>query len=209
MSKRKVKELMRDSFGLELALGTISKIEKRVSEALLPIHEQVLEQVREAEYVTMDETTWYEKSKKAWLWLTSTSDEAYFKIAANRSSEVVTEILGDDFDGIASSDRAKAYLVLDPSNRQVCWFHLSRNFQSKVERGGQAATFGKRMRAFEKRLFKAEKLLKSGEIDEKSYQRRIKLLRGEVHRALVQWSDVPVDGIAGMCKNLLEPEPAL
>lgn len=50
-----------------------------------------------------------------------------------------TEILVDDFKGITSTDRAKAYLVLEPNKRQACWFHLSRNFQSKVERGGQAA----------------------------------------------------------------------
>ncbi len=92
---------------------------------------------------------------------------------------MVTEILGDNFDGIASNDRAKAYLVLDPNHRQACWFHLSRNFQSKIERG-QAATFGKRMRAFEKRLFKAEKLRKSGEIDEKSNNRAERDIRHAV-----------------------------
>lgn len=37
----------------------------------------------------------------------------------------------------------------------------------------------------------------------------MKMLRGEVQRALEQWRHHDGDGIGGMCKNLLELEPAM
>jgi len=209
MSKRNVQDLLGDAFGIDIALGTVSKLEARGSEALADGHRQVREHIRREPAVNMDETSWTEGQDSAWLWVASTPEASYFQIAPDRGSNVVVSILGEDFGGIVCSDRAKAYLVVTPDSRQACWFHLGRNFQSKVELGGTAAIFGKQMRAFEKRLFKAEHQRDAGKIDDQSYARRMKLLRGEVHHALEGWAKHDVDGIAGMCKGLLDIEPAL
>ncbi len=107
---------------------------------------------------------------------------------------------------------SKAYLVINPERRQLCWFHLGRNFQSKIEPGGDDAIFGRRMRAFERRLWRAQHLLESGSIDRVSYDRRMKMLRGEVLRALEGYAAAAADptvGVGAMCHNLLAREPAL
>lgn len=209
ISKRNIQELLRDILGVDLALGSVSKLEARTSEILAATHEEVLAHVRSSSYVTMDETSWTEDRSKAWLWVASTSDAAYYRIEPERSSDVVTEILGPDFDGIVGNDRARAYLILDPEHRQICWFHLGRNFQTKIELGGDAARFGEQMRAFERRMWKAQHGYIAGEITPESYERRMKMLRGEVQRALEQWIHHDGDGVGGMCKNLLELEPAM
>lgn len=209
ISKRNIQELLRDILGVDLALGSVSKLEARTSEILAAAQEEVLAHVRSSSYVTMDETSWTEDRSKAWLWVASTSDAAYYRIESERSSDVVTEILGPDFDGIVGNDRARAYLILDPEHRQICWFHLGRNFQTKIELGGDAARFGEQMRAFERRMWKAQHGYIAGEITPESYERRMKMLRGEVQRALEQWIHHDGDGIGGMCKNLLELEPAM
>lgn len=209
ISKRNIQELLRDILGVDLALGSVSKLEARTSEILAASHEEVLAHVRGSSYVNMDETSWTEDRSKAWLWVASTPDAAYYRIEPQRSSDVVTEILGPDFDGIVGNDRARAYLVLDPEQRQICWFHLGRNFQTKIELGGDAARFGERMRAFERRMWKAQHGYIAGELTPESYERRMKMLRGEVQRALEQWRHHDDDGIGGMCKNLLELEPAM
>lgn len=190
-------------------LAPFSKLEARGSEALESMHQEVRAHIRRAPSVNMDETSWVERMALSWLWVASIPDAAYYEIAPDRGSNNVVSILGEDFDGITCSDRAKAYLVVDPENRQICWFHLGRNFQAKIELGGVAARFGTQMRAFEKRLFKTERLYKAGEITRETYERRMTLLRGEVKRALEGWAEYDVDGIAGMCKNLLELEPAM
>jgi len=209
MSKRNIQELLGDILGVDVALGTVSKLEARASEVLAAPHEEILAHVRGSSYVNMDETSWTEDHTKTWLWVTSTPDAVYYRIETERSSAVVTEILGPDFTGIVGNDRARAYLVLDPEQRQVCWFHLGRNFQSKIELGGDAARFGEQMRAFERRMWRAQHTYTAGEITRESYERRMQMLRGEVQRALEQWQHHDGDGIAGMCENLLALEPAI
>lgn len=208
MSKRNVQELLSDMFGIDVALGSVSKMESRTSVELAGPHDQVRQRVRASSFVNMDETPWWEGNRKAQLWVASTKDVAFFCIAPERSARIVKDILGEDFDGIVGSDRAKAYLSIDPVSRQACWFHLGRNFQAKVELGGEAAVFGKQMRAFERRLWRAVHAYEADTIDQVSFDRRIKMLRNEVHRTLEQWVDGP-DGIDGMCKDLLAIEPAL
>ena len=209
MSKRNVKELLSDVLGINIALGTVSKIEARATDALEAAHREVLTHIRSSPYVNMDETGWIERNAKAWLWVASTSEVAYYAVKPERSSEVVIDILGEDFTGIVGNDRARAYLALEPVQRQVCWFHLGRNFQSKIELGGEAARFGEQMRAFERRLFKAHHLWRADDITHESFLRRMKMLRGEVLSALYAWQDYDVDGVGGMCRNLLWLEPAM
>jgi transposase len=209
VSKRNVQELLGDVLGVDLALGSVSKLEARASEVLAVPHAEVLAHVRSAPNVNMDETSWTQDRSKAWLWVASTPDAVYYQIESERSSQVVTDILGPDFAGIVGNDRAKAYLVLEPENRQVCWFHLGRNFQSKIELGGDAARFGEQMRAFERRMWRAHHSYEADEITADSYKRRMAMVRSEVQRALEQWSSHAGDGIAGMCKNLLGIEPAM
>jgi transposase len=160
----------------------------------------------------MDETPWVESRESAWLWVATTHEAALYLIAPERSAAIVRQILGEEFSGIVGSDRAKAYLIIDPEKRQLCWFHLGRNFQSKIELGGEDAVFGRQMRAFESRLWRAQHLLEAGKIDRASYDRRMKMLRGEVQRAIEGWAATapdPTVGVGAMCHNLVELEPAL
>ena len=50
--------------------------------------------VHEAEVVNVDETSWRESRRKVWLWATVTKLATVFTIAASRSREVVTALLG-------------------------------------------------------------------------------------------------------------------
>lgn len=212
ISKRNIQSLASDILGITISLGLVPKLEARVSEAIAPLHDQVQQHVRASSFVNMDETPWVEGRKTAWLWVATTRDAALYVIAPERSAAIVREILGDEFCGIVGSDRAKAYLVINPEKRQLCWFHLGRNFQSKIELGGDDAIFGRRMRAFERRLWRAQHLLESGSIDRASYDRRMKMLRGEVLRAIDGYAAAAADptvGVGAMCHNLLALEPAL
>lgn len=55
ISKRNIQELLRDILGVDLALGSVSKLEARTSEILAAAHEEVLAHVRGSSYVNMDE----------------------------------------------------------------------------------------------------------------------------------------------------------
>ncbi len=72
MSKRSTEELLRDFFGVELSLGSIANLEQATSEVLAEPVAEVAEAIKQAPVIHADETGWYERAKRAWLWVAVT-----------------------------------------------------------------------------------------------------------------------------------------
>ena len=72
------------------------------------------------------------EGQRRWLWLYCTKLSALFVIRPVRSSAVVLEILGRQFDGILITDFWKPYLSVIPRFRQWCIAHFLREFK-KIE----------------------------------------------------------------------------
>jgi hypothetical protein len=114
-------ELMRELFGVELATGSVDAIVQRAGEALAEPHALLAEQIRSAAVVNIDETGWRTAGGRRTLWGALSAQTAVFRIAAGRHQCEVTALLGEEFAGIACSDRWRAYDYLDqvpPSVRQ-------------------------------------------------------------------------------------------
>ncbi len=65
-----------------------------------------------------------------------------FRIAAGRHGSEARLLLGERFAGIVCSDRWRGYDYLDPSQRQLCWAHLLRDFTAHSEGMGEQQRFG-------------------------------------------------------------------
>jgi transposase len=155
VSRRDSAELMRELFGVELATGSIDAIVQRVGEALAEPQAQLAEQIRSAAVVNIDETGWRTAGERRALWGALTAQTALFRIAAGRHQREVTALLGDEFTGIACSDRWRAYDYLDPERRQFCWAHLVRDFTAHSEGLAAQKRFGEAGLALTARLFAA------------------------------------------------------
>ena len=64
-------------------------------------------------------------------------------------------MLGEEFPGIACSDRWWAYDYLDPKRRQLCWAHLVRDFSAHSEGFADQKAFGVAGLKIAARLFAA------------------------------------------------------
>jgi Transposase IS66 family len=102
----------------------------------------------------IDETSWRENRRKAWLWATVTSLYTVFTIVKNRSGEIAAALLGSEDGQIVGSDRFSAYEWIKASYRQVCWAHLRRDFQAMIDRGGNGEKIGRRLLSLSNRLFR-------------------------------------------------------
>src|SRR5450756_1556036 len=71
-----------------------------------------------------------------------TGRAAVFRIAADRQRREAQVLLGEDFSGVACSDRWWAYDYLDAERRQLCWAHLVRDFTAHSEGLGAQKQFG-------------------------------------------------------------------
>ena len=74
----------------------------------------------------------------------ATRQVTVFRIQARRNAEAAREMLGEDFEGAACTDRHGAYHWIE--TRGLCWAHLRRNFEAMAETPG-GEWYGQRLRA--------------------------------------------------------------
>src|SRR5829696_3706508 len=127
LSKAQIRQLSADLFGLSISTGMISKLERRSAEALEAPYNKLAVSVHGADAANIDETSWRQDRKKAWLWVTVTEMATVFTIAANRSGAVAKALLGSEPDQVVTSDRFSAYDWIAAFGRQTCWAHLRRD----------------------------------------------------------------------------------
>jgi transposase len=155
VSRRDTVELVRDLFGAELSAASADAIVSGAGEALALPYQQLLRHLRDAPAVNVDETGWRLRGRRRTLWGALTPATAVFRIAPDRHEREARALLGDDFEGVACSDRWWAYNYLDPERRQLCWAHLVRDFTAHSEGLAAQKEFGAAGLAIAGRLFQA------------------------------------------------------
>jgi transposase len=123
MSRDKIREFLRDWLGLQLGVATIERCIHEIGLASEPIVEQLVQDVRAAEIVHIDETPWYQGRDLRWMWVATTAVETVFRIASRRKEEL-TALIGDAFLGWLVTDGYVAYR--NHPRRQRCLAHLIR-----------------------------------------------------------------------------------
>ena len=209
VSKRNTVQLLSDCFGVEIALGSIKRLEDDLSIALAAPVEAAQEYVRAEPNVGMDETSWYQAGKRAWLWAAVTSLVVVFAIRFSRGAKVAKELLGEDYEGRIVTDRWSAYTWIAPKRRQVCWAHLKRDFQKIAESGGELAAIGEALQVQRKQLFKLWHRVRDGTLARSSFQTYVGPIRAEVCELLRQGEECTEEKLSGMCGAILELEAAM
>src|SRR3990172_9442941 len=143
ISQREVEEVLNTVFHTDISLGSIPAQEERVSAALAEPVQDVQTYVQQQPAQNVDETSWPEKTHRAWLWINTTPWVTLFAVFATRGAKGARHVLGAVVRGIVGSDRWTGYNWLDPQQRQLCWAHLKRDFQAFLDRVGAAAPIGR------------------------------------------------------------------
>ena len=172
LSKRNAEELIESLFGVPVALGTISNLEREATAALDPAYREARKAVAEAPVKNVDETGWKQSGLKRWLWAAATEVATVFLIHPRRNLDALTHLLGK-ISGILVSDRWVVYDDWPEEQRQLCWAHVKRNWEKKIELGGAAKRLGERWLAEQKRVFELWHLFKAGQFDRDELQKRM------------------------------------
>lgn len=209
MSKRTVEEMFADFFGVKLSLGSIANLEQSTSEALAAPVDEVAKEVKTAPVVHADETGWYQRGKRAWLWVVASAQLACFVVSHSRGAKVAKQMLGEAFAGFLVSDRWAAYAWVDVHRRQLCWAHLIRQFVGFQEFGGKAKRLGRALELRVETMFGLWHRVRDGTLS----RSRFRLLMKPIERAVVvhlrACARLPVAKVAGRAREILELEAAL
>ena len=97
LSKRTTQQVMEEVFGVPMSVGTISPLEQATTEAVAAPVEEARTYVHEQEVAHLDETSWRQGGKRAWLWVAVTSWVTVFVVRLSRGGQVARELLGEKF----------------------------------------------------------------------------------------------------------------
>ena len=127
--------------GLPISPGTLANSLKRFVPLFEPVADAILAHQNEAALRHADETGWRvqalrgeDRSSRAWLWTSVSSDAVSFHIDASRSAEAALELFGEALlDTVIVCDRYSAYKRLARLREGLvtlafCWSHQRRDF---------------------------------------------------------------------------------
>lgn len=162
VSYGKVSEVLNDAFGLQVCRSGWCQADQKLARTAQPVYEDLVEVIRQCSVVHADETGWRIGTLSAWLWVFTNQEVSVYAIRDNRSSDVVVDILGEQFQGILASD---CYLAYDEKRltawlKQKCVGHLLRELKEmKESKSGRALHFARQVTTIlrEAIVLKAEK----------------------------------------------------
>ena len=148
VSYGKVSEVLNDAFGLQVCRSGWCQADQKLAHTAQPVYAELVEAIRQCSVVNADETGWRIGTLAAWLWVFTHQEVTVYTIRDNRSSETVVDILGEQFQGILTSD---CYLAYDDRKlkewlKQKCIGHLLKDLKGMQEsKQGRALHFARQV----------------------------------------------------------------
>jgi len=134
---RKIQSAMKRTHGLKISPATIFDLTRRAAEAVQSDYDAILDKIRSASILHVDETGIHVQGKNYWIWTFTTPAETFFVIRKSRGTKVLLEVLTRRFKGIIVCDGWKSYACF--TNRlQRCWAHLLRESKDLSEKIDEA-----------------------------------------------------------------------
>ena len=130
LSWNKQRYLMETVFGIPLSQGSLSKMHQWFCQSLYPSYEQWWQLIQQPGVRCLDETSYRLDGVNYWMWVATSADVCVLFLAPTRSSAEVQSLLGQDFDGILSSDCWSAYSPQSASAKQKCLAHIGRDLKA-------------------------------------------------------------------------------
>lgn len=133
---RVIQDYLKHRFGLRASVGQLVALVQGVAQRGKAVVEELKQQIRGSPVVNGDETGWREDGRNGYVWSFSTDCRRYFLYRNSRSSAVVKEVLGEEFEGVLVTDFYGAYNV-HLGLHQRCWVHLLRDIHEMKDKHGK------------------------------------------------------------------------
>ena len=137
MSFSSIRKFLRDVVKVTISRGQLQKLIAKVSDSLANPYEELLKLLPQEETLNVDETGHKDNGRRMWTWCFHASLFALFKISPSRGSQVLLDVLGEEFDGTIGCDYFSAYRKYMRLNENVtvqfCLAHLIRDVKFLVD----------------------------------------------------------------------------
>lgn len=204
LSKRKVVEYLIDFHKLKISVGTVSNNETKICQALGEVYEGISKAAKNATNLNADETRHYEKGETNWAWLAANESLTLLKLDKSRGKKAAKKLLGENYKGILTTDRYCVYNIVDISQRQLCWAHLSRDFLRISIRQGIPGKIGDSLIFHKNKLFYYWNKYKNNSISFSSLNKSTVNIKTSLKNSLTNAINCSHTKTANTCKNILK-----
>lgn len=190
LSYRTIQLLLDEVMGLSLSVGLLTKAVGKVTDALAQPYEELLAVLPRQPVLGIDETGHRHCGERCWTWCIHAPGAdglTCFVIDASRGSDVVKQLIGEDYAGVIVCDYFSAYRKclsdMDELTVQFCWAHLVRDVKFVAEHPDKVTRrYGQKVLALVRKLFKL--LARRVQLTAKGYRRSLDKLREQLLKAI-------------------------
>src|SRR3990167_5832374 len=133
---RKTTSFLEISHAFNITPASINEMIRRAAQAADVEYELLKINIRKAAIIYIDETSFSVLGKNQWVWVFRTATDILLVIRPSRGSNVIKEILGENYSGTVVCDCWRAYNFLEFANIQRCWSHLLRKSKELISIAG-------------------------------------------------------------------------
>ena len=152
-----IRKFLRDVAGLTISRGQLAKLIAKASDSLQFAYDLLLKLLPSQSILNIDETGHKDRGESLWTWCFRAPLFTLFKISPSRGSQVLLDVLGQEFDGIIGCDYFSAYRkFMGDCNVlvQFCLAHLIRDIKFLAEHpDGRTSAYGRRVLDAVRNLF--------------------------------------------------------
>ncbi len=208
LSRREVARLLSEAFGVSMAVGSVSNIERRISDALEPAYEEALAALRASGLAHIDETPWKKCGVLHWVWTAVAEGVTVHRIDRHRNRDALDQLIGLNYEGIVVTDRLATYDCFPATRRQLCWAHLERDFRAFVQGPAAGRDFGSAGLEIAQALMRAARQYKEHD-DRTRFENEVRPHLGELIELLVDGACSEIPKVSGFAAHLLARADAL
>jgi hypothetical protein len=125
----RLRELIKETLGLQLSIGGFNNILLRVAEKATPVYQQIKHRISQASVIGADETGVNIAGKLHWMWVWQNDWLTYLHCSDNRGFKTIESVFeGGLPKAVLQHDRYAAHFQTFARHHQVCTAHLLRDF---------------------------------------------------------------------------------
>lgn len=184
--QRKVPRVLKSLTGLTVTQSALSQSAMRLGTSGGPIAkaaEGLREKIKEQENINTDDTGWRVGGEPAQLMVFESKPIVVYQIRERHRNEEVREVIGDQYEGILSTDRGRSYDAkeLEEVDQQKCLSHILRSIDEVLNlKQGPASRFGILLKSQLKEAIELYQAFHDTGKKMPNYGRRVRALEREI-----------------------------
>lgn len=206
-SRRQLREMLAEVFGIPVSLGALSEAEARTSDAIAAAADEAAAHVRAHPIKNVDASTWRVEGAYAALWTIATRFVVAFFVTPDAKAPGIRALLGR-LHGIMISDRGSQLTFWAMKRRQVCWAHLIRKFVAFSERNDKGAQLGESLLLVTHAMFSQWHRVRDGTLSRARFEKIAANAQRLTEGLLECGVALKTRGLSGACADMLAHKEA-